>query len=78
VGRHTSNGSVSRSTFVISEPSDKIIRLQESKLDVQDEAAAAQADDPLVARVSAAVAATLRAELAEHCRPGRRQAPCGA
>jgi len=67
VGRHTSNGSVSRSTFVISEPSDKIIRLQESKLDVQDEAAAAQADDPLVARVSAAVAATLRAVLAEHC-----------
>ena len=32
---------------------------------VQEEAAAAQMDDPLVARVSAAVAATLRAELAE-------------
>jgi hypothetical protein len=118
VGRHTSNGSVSRSTFVISEPTDKnnvhendaggsglssggfgassaappsapavsgsfafvvqdegldekesdsdiVIRLQESKLDVQDEAAAAQMDDAFVARVSAAVAATLRAELAE-------------
>jgi hypothetical protein len=68
VGRHTSNGSVSRSTFVISEPSDKIIRLQESKLDVQDEAAAAQADaifdreaDAIVARV----AAKLRAEMTQ-------------
>ena len=119
VGRHTYNGSVSRSTFVISEPTDKnnvhendaggsglssggfgassaappsapavsgsfafvvqdegldekesdsdiVIRLQESKLDVQDEAAAAQADaifdrkaDAIVARV----AAKLRAEL---------------
>jgi hypothetical protein len=133
VGRHTSNGSVSRSTFVFSEPSDKndvhendaggsglssgdfgasssglssggfgassaappsapavsgsfafvaqdegldekesdsdiVIRLQESKLDVQDEAAAAQADaifdrkaDAIVARV----AAKLRAEMTQ-------------
>jgi hypothetical protein len=119
VGRHTSNGSVSRSTFVLSEPSDKndvhendaggsglssggfgaslaappsapavsgafvvqdegldekesdsdiVIRLQESKLDVQDEAAAAQADaifdrkaDAIVARV----AAKLRAEMTQ-------------
>ena len=121
VGRHTYNGSVSRSTFVISEPTDKnnvhendaggsglssggfgassaappsapavsgsfafvvqdegldekesdsdiVIRLQESKLDVQDEAAAAQADaifdrkaDAIVARV----AAKLRAEMTQ-------------
>jgi hypothetical protein len=61
VGRHTSNGSVSRSTFVISEPSDKIIRLQESKLDVQDEAAAAQVDEAIVARVTA----KLRAEMTQ-------------
>jgi hypothetical protein len=74
VGRHTSNGSVSRSTFVISEPSDKIIRLQESKLDVQDEAAAAQADaifdreaDAIVARAAAKLRADakFRAEMTQ-------------
>ena len=74
MGRHTSNGSVSRSTFDISEPSDKIIRLRESKLDVQDEAAAAQADaifdreaDAIVARVAAKLRADakFRAEMTQ-------------
>ena len=118
VGRHTYNGSVSRSTFVISEPTDKnnvhendaggsglpsggfgassaappsapavsgsfafvvqdegldekesdsdiVIRLQESKLDVQDKAAAAQADAILADAIVARVAAKLRAEMTQ-------------
>ena len=49
--------------------SDIVIRLQESKLDVQDEAAAAQADailaDAIVARVAAKLRAKLRAEMTQ-------------